>query len=200
MDEALSVFIGANEVANGKAGLVPVPTSDDRNSFLRGDGTWAPIEKPNILIIENDDNLSHIVVIDNNTKDLDINKGDIIVIKDKYDISSSYIYNGADWTSLTGAVSADNVIFTGGVSAVLAGQALNSVIEQLYQKIETTVTEETVQAVVSEKLAAASLINSVSSDFTVDENKQLNLNNLPISKIEGLEERLSSVGTWENFS
>jgi hypothetical protein len=53
---------------------------------------------------------------------------------------------------------------------------------------------------VEKELAAASFINSVSSDFTIDENKQLNLNTLPISQIDGLEDRLSSVGEWKTFS
>ena len=37
----VDVFTGATETADGTAGLVPVPTTDDRNLFLKGDGTWA---------------------------------------------------------------------------------------------------------------------------------------------------------------
>ena len=40
--------------------------------------------------------------------------------------------------------------------------------------------------------AEKNIINSVSTDFTVDENRQLNLNNLSQSKIIGLEEILNS--------
>lgn len=34
------VMTGATEESQGKAGFVPTPLSDDRNSFLRGDGKW----------------------------------------------------------------------------------------------------------------------------------------------------------------
>jgi hypothetical protein len=36
------VFIGTNGISNGIAGLVPGPSRDVKNYFLRGDGTWAP--------------------------------------------------------------------------------------------------------------------------------------------------------------
>ena len=35
-------FLGATESSNGESGLVPAPSIANRNSFLRGDGTWAP--------------------------------------------------------------------------------------------------------------------------------------------------------------
>jgi len=43
--ELLSIPImeGATESANGVEGLVPAPLSTERDYFLRGDGTWAPI-------------------------------------------------------------------------------------------------------------------------------------------------------------
>lgn len=36
------VFIGTNGISNGIAGLVPGPSKDAKNYFLRGDGIWAP--------------------------------------------------------------------------------------------------------------------------------------------------------------
>ena len=38
------VFQGATESSNGTTGFVVAPTINDRNKFLRGDGTWANIE------------------------------------------------------------------------------------------------------------------------------------------------------------
>ena len=34
---------GATESTDGKAGLVPAPTTSDTKKFLRGDGTWVEI-------------------------------------------------------------------------------------------------------------------------------------------------------------
>ena len=36
-------MIGATENSDGKAGLVPVPLSNDKDKFLKGDGTWASV-------------------------------------------------------------------------------------------------------------------------------------------------------------
>lgn len=42
--EALSVaYTGATEDEDGTAGLVPAPKAEDREKFLRGDGTWQPV-------------------------------------------------------------------------------------------------------------------------------------------------------------
>lgn len=79
-------------------------------------------------------------------------------------------------------------------------QTLTAVISHLQEQLDAAITEENLRSAVEEELAAASLINSVSSDFIIDENKQLNLNTLSISQIEGLEDRLASVGEWKTFS
>lgn len=44
--EAVSVMTGASAAADGTAGLVPQPKVDQQVNFLRGDGTWAPINTP----------------------------------------------------------------------------------------------------------------------------------------------------------
>ena len=43
--DALPSFKSATTMGgvNGKQGLVPIPTNNDYNKFLRGDGTWAAI-------------------------------------------------------------------------------------------------------------------------------------------------------------
>lgn len=41
--ELPDVMQGATETSDGTSGLVPVPTIDSRNNFLRGDGTWTNI-------------------------------------------------------------------------------------------------------------------------------------------------------------
>lgn len=36
----IETLIGATETSDGKTGLVPAPKKEDKDSFLRGDGTW----------------------------------------------------------------------------------------------------------------------------------------------------------------
>lgn len=38
---AVGAFSGAEEGVDGVAGLVPQPTAEDKDKFLKGDGTWA---------------------------------------------------------------------------------------------------------------------------------------------------------------
>lgn len=51
---AIGQFVGAEEGKQGQPGLVPAPGENEENYFLRGDGTWAPIE--NVINIEADNN------------------------------------------------------------------------------------------------------------------------------------------------
>ena len=36
-----SPMVGATSNADGKSGLVPAPAIEDKDKFLRGDGTWS---------------------------------------------------------------------------------------------------------------------------------------------------------------
>lgn len=51
---AIGQFVGAEEGKQGEPGLVPTPGENEENYFLRGDGTWAPIESS--INIETDNN------------------------------------------------------------------------------------------------------------------------------------------------
>lgn len=42
-----SLMIGATENKNGKAGIVPAPTVEDKDKFLKGNGVWAEIDLHN---------------------------------------------------------------------------------------------------------------------------------------------------------
>lgn len=57
INDATSDFHGASAVAAGTHGLVPAPAAGDQNKFLRGDGTWQPVNIPsfdsNIFTINN---------------------------------------------------------------------------------------------------------------------------------------------------
>lgn len=40
-------MVGATENKDGAAGLVPAPSIENRDKFLKGDGTWAVVEQTN---------------------------------------------------------------------------------------------------------------------------------------------------------
>lgn len=46
-DTTYPKFKGATSAAAGEAGLVPAPSVDDRNKFLKGDGEWATVAQEN---------------------------------------------------------------------------------------------------------------------------------------------------------
>jgi hypothetical protein len=41
----VDIFIGATDLTNGSAGLVPAPLTTDKEKFLKGDGTWTQIKQ-----------------------------------------------------------------------------------------------------------------------------------------------------------
>ena len=91
-------FIGTNGAAAGISGLVPGPAADDTNKFLKSDGSWSSIEvTKNVLSIDNEDNLSHAELIDQETENIKIEKGDIIIIQEN-EVPTTYVYNSASWT------------------------------------------------------------------------------------------------------
>lgn len=46
ISSAVSTMEGATNIADGKSGLVPKPEAGDQDKFLKGDGTWAPVNIP----------------------------------------------------------------------------------------------------------------------------------------------------------
>lgn len=77
-DTTYSAFVGATSTVDGKIGLVPAPKAADRDKYLKGDGTWVPIEQVTIDAAEND-KLG--IVQGGSAGDVDIAKG-IITVKD----------------------------------------------------------------------------------------------------------------------
>lgn len=43
-------FTGASDYGDGEAGLVPAPTVDEYDYFLKGDGSWAEIPQPTVTV------------------------------------------------------------------------------------------------------------------------------------------------------
>ena len=110
------VFVGTVGSADGAPGLVPAPSKDDADLFLRSDGTWArPAANHTILTLENSDSLDHQVLIQNETENVDNISGDIIIIKDliangKYE-HTAYVYDNDTWQAMSGNYNAENVYF-----------------------------------------------------------------------------------------
>ena len=123
--EAIGLMTPATPDAAGGYGLVPAPGIGEENYFLRGDGTWAPIEIPDSpgtvqsstqifeVVIQN--NESHENAINTAVNNKELFAGDIAIVKDlifgdKYQYTA-YVYNGTVWTAMDGNYRADNVYF-----------------------------------------------------------------------------------------
>lgn len=119
VQDAISVFIGAQPGTAGVAGLVPAPALGQTDLYLRSDGTWAPIEvssKANVWTIENENSSTmHEDIIADATEDVLLNAGDIIIIKDIIAGDrwqhTSYVYTGSVWAAMDGNYNAENVYF-----------------------------------------------------------------------------------------
>lgn len=110
-------FGGAQENFDGKLGFVPAPKKEQREMFLRGDGTWAIMGAYGQIfeIIPTVDQ-THEDAIATRTTDVILHTGDIAIIKDyiapeKYE-NTSYVYNGTKWCAMDGNYNAENVYFS----------------------------------------------------------------------------------------
>lgn len=162
----VSEMSGATAETAGSAGLVPAPEAGDQNKFLRGDGTWANVEIPSNTQVFADivpaEGQSHTNAITAKLTELNATAqaGDIAVIKeviynDKYELTA-YVYDGANWTALSGNYNAENVYFdedititmqvgnatvTNGAGVIPSkGKNLKQVFEALYASEDKTIT------------------------------------------------------------
>lgn len=125
----ISVMTGATAETAGAQGLVPAPAAGQENYFLRGDGTWAPIEVTATsqtqifeveLTVSTDENGNKIKeqhedaivrIVDSAT----LAVGDIVIIKDPIVGNNfqytAYVYNGTNWAAMDGNYNAKNVYF-----------------------------------------------------------------------------------------
>lgn len=114
--DILPTFVGTNGESNAVAGLVPAPTENNPNLFLRSDGQWTEI------VVASDALVLQTIVTNNEspqdaiarvTTGYTLNKGDILVLKkliadDLYE-HISYVYNGSEWIAMDGNYDANNV-------------------------------------------------------------------------------------------
>lgn len=114
----IGVMTPATSDAPGGIGLVPAPAAGQEGYFLRGDGSWAPIEASSATqvfetIVQDEE--TDIEAIARQVNGAALNKGDIAIVKDliandKYEYTA-YVYNGTAWAAMDGNYSANNVYF-----------------------------------------------------------------------------------------
>lgn len=159
--------------AAGGYGLVPAPGAGEQNYFLRGDGTWAPIETSGEENVSSNTQVFEVITNTNELHDdaiarivngAELFNGDIAVVKDlitgdKYQYTA-YVYNGTKWVAMDGNYRADNVYFdedfiftkaigtvsipaSGNVTVSAAGKNLQEFFAGLFAEEETPTTPST---------------------------------------------------------
>lgn len=127
----VSLMSGATAEADGASGLVPAPAVGQEDYYLSGDGTWKPLEIPEVsktqvfeaeVVISADETTGE--EVSRETHEAAIARvvgekvpvvGDIAIVKelianDKYQ-HTAYIHNGSAWTAMDGNYNAANVYF-----------------------------------------------------------------------------------------
>ena len=151
--EALT-FRASTETLEGAAGFVPAPSKDERNMFLRGDGTWAAAGAECQIFndIKTSIDQSHTEALEQSTTGFILNKGDVAIVQDfivdgKYQYTS-YIYNGDKWCALTKEYDANNVYLksdindleTSGKNITEAFELILSQMQDIIAADSTTIT------------------------------------------------------------
>lgn len=98
-----AIFTGATEQTNGKPGLVPVPSSAQRDMYLKGDGTWDN-PTPDLTDYVSNEDLGHLIVSLYTNKTY--NQGDLCIYNKKLyqciaNISQAEEWNPSHWQEVT---------------------------------------------------------------------------------------------------
>lgn len=183
----VSVMKGATETEDGVEGLVPAPKAGEQDYFLRGDGTWAPINgnenSLGIKVVDSVDSIKTLVGTDD---------------------AENYIYLVAAGDAENNKY--DEYIIVGSEVEKLGAQEVNLedyiTITELNEALETKVSVQEGYSLVSDadiaKIATVkenaeeNYIKSVTGDFSVSDEGQLSLNALDISDVTGLQDKLNS--------
>ena len=136
-------FRAATETIEGATGFVPAPDYNERNMFLRGDGTWAVAGTECQIFnnIKTSANQSHADALTQSTTGFILNKGDVAIVQDfivngKYQYTS-YIYNGDEWCALDKEYSADNIYFKSDISDLeISGKNLTEAFELIVSQMQ----------------------------------------------------------------
>lgn len=183
----VSVIKGATETEDGVEGLVPAPKAGEQDYFLRGDGTWAPINgNENSLGIKVVDSIDAIKALVG-TEDAEnyiylVAAGD--VENNKYD---EYIIVGNEVEKL----GAQEVNLEDYITTTELNEALETKVS--VQEGYSLVSDADIAKIATVKEnAEENYIKSVTGDFSVSDEGQLSLNALDISDVTGLQDKLNS--------
>lgn len=126
---SISTMTGASAETAGVAGLVPAPAAGEQDYFLKGDGSWAPIEIPEVAETQIFEVELNVTIDDQGIKTKEAHsaaiarivgsavpaKGDIVIVKDPIVDGNfqytAYVYNGSAWAAMDGNYNAKNVFF-----------------------------------------------------------------------------------------
>lgn len=194
----VNTMVGATESSPSIPGLVPVAKSGDLNKFLRGDGTWATVEGAGGLITSVD--ASKFTVTEGKLLLNTLSVGDVGNLQELLDKKVDAI-EGWSLLSPTDKAKLDALVVDGG-NIELSGKVDAANVEGLGDWI--TQNRSSVIGLYpvadSNKLAGieagaqVNVINSVDTTyFTVNEVKELQLNDIPAAKVTGLSELQSTV-------
>lgn len=183
----VSVMKGATETEDGVEGLVPAPKAGEQDYFLRGDGTWAPINgnenSLGIKVVDSVDAIKALV----GTEDAEnyiylVAAGD--VENNKYD---EYIIVGNEVEKL----GAQEVNLEDYITTTELNEALETKVS--VQEGYSLVSDADIAKIATVKEnAEENYIKSVTGDFSVSDEGQLSLNALDISDVTGLQDKLNS--------
>ena len=143
--DILPTFVGTNGESNAVAGLVPAPTENNPNLFLRSDGQWTEIVvASDALVLQTivTNNESHEDAIARIVEGYTVNKGDIIVLKEAIanDLYQhiSYVYNGSEWVAMDGNYDAKNVYLANDLT-ITADIGVHKLDGAGFKKLETAI-------------------------------------------------------------
>ena len=141
--DILPTFVGTNGESNAVAGLVPAPTENNPNLFLRSDGQWTEIVvASDALVLQTivTNNESHEDAIARIVEGYTVNKGDIIVLKEAIANNLyqhiSYVYNGSEWVAMDGNYDAKNVYLANDLT-ITADIGVHKLDGAGFKKLET---------------------------------------------------------------
>lgn len=183
----VSIMKGATETEDGVEGLVPAPKAGEQDYFLRGDGTWAPINgnenSLGIKVVDSVDAIKALV----GTEDAEnyiylVTAGD--VENNKYD---EYIIVGSEVEKL----GAQEVNLEDYITTTELNEALETKVS--VQEGYSLVSDADIAKIATVKEnAEENYIKSVTGDFSVSDEGQLSLNALDISDVTGLQDKLNN--------
>lgn len=142
-------FRAASETLKGATGFVPAPDYNERNMFLRGDGTWAAAGAECQIFnnIKTSVDQSHADALAQSTTGFILNKGDLAIVQDfivdgKYQYTS-YVYSGEEWCALSKEYNADSIYLKSNINDLeVSGKTLTEAFELILSQMQNIISTD----------------------------------------------------------